>query len=127
MSKVVERFSKLFACSAIACIKLNNETILTNSVSNVYKEHGSVLLNKFKQFAQLDNYLPGHSQGDATEKRASCTRQIVIELGKLLRRMVPCSLYLFDTELVKIGSLLSLIQAIAEQANSLENRSTRNL
>ena len=69
----IERFSKLFACSAIACIKLNNETILTNSVSNVYKEHGSVLLNKFKQFAQLDNYLPGHNPGDSTKKLTSST------------------------------------------------------
>ena len=53
------------------------------------------------------------------------SRQIVIELGKLLRMMEPCSLYMFNTELVKIVSLLSLIQAIVEQANSLENRSIR--
>ena len=51
------------------------------------------------------------------------SRQIVIELGKLLRRAEPCSLYMFNTRLVKIEPLISLIQAIVDQANSLENRS----
>ena len=51
------------------------------------------------------------------------SRQIVIELGKLLRRTEPCSLYMFNTRLVKIEPLISLIQAIVDQANSLENRS----
>ena len=51
------------------------------------------------------------------------SRQIVIELGKLLRRTEPCSLYMLNTKIVKIVSLLSLVQAIVEQANSLENRS----
>ena len=55
------------------------------------------------------------------------SRQIVIELGKLLRKMEPCSLYMFDTELVKIVSWLSLIQAIVDQANSLENRSIHDI
>ena len=32
---------------------------------------------------------------------------------------------MFDTKLVKIVSLLSLIQAIVDQANSLENRSIK--
>ena len=41
----LERFSKLFAWSTIAWIKLNNDTILTNDVLNMYKEHGSILLN----------------------------------------------------------------------------------
>ena len=55
------------------------------------------------------------------------SRQIVIELGKLLRRTEPCSLYMFNTELVKIVSLLCLIHAIVEQANSLDNRSSMNI
>ena len=41
--------------------------------------------------------------------------------------MKPFTLYMFDAKLVKIVSLLSLIQAIVKQANSLGNRSTCNL
>ena len=91
----------------------------------MYKVNGSVFLNSLPSYItnclDIARVIPLRS---ALRLLAS-SRQIVIELGKLLRsyRTEPCSLYMFNTELLKNVSLLCLIHAIVEQTNSLENRS----
>ena len=89
----------------------------------MYKEQGSILLNSLPSSITICLDITRVIQLRSSLRLLASSRQIVIELGKLLRRTEPCSLYLFNTELVKIVSLLSLIHAIVEQANSLENRS----
>ena len=89
----------------------------------MYKEHGSIILNSLPSSITICLDIARVIQLRSALRLLASSRQIVIELGKLLRRTEPCSLYMFNTELVKIVPFLSLIHAIVVQANSLENRS----